>query len=186
MNKDINQLISQFLDDELDHSELDSLLLEIKKQPELKKKISRYQVQFQVLKTDHAVNVNTDFLDKINQQIKQEPHYLLPQKLDSKKSLNFWQKTSLAVAASVMCVAVIMSQQNAIQINHQPQQIAAVDTQIDTQTVEQLAQKDETVRKPSQHERLKAYLQAHNDDLYTHGSLNIHPMVQTASYGRTK
>lgn len=182
MNKDINQLISQFLDDELDKSELDSLLLQIKKKPELKKKISHYQVPSQVLKADHAVAVNTDFLDKINQQIKQQPHYLLPQKLDRKESVNFWKKTSLAVAASVICVTVIMSQRNVIQINPQPQQIAAVDTQ----SVEPLAQNEETVQKPSQHERLKAYLQAHNDDLYTHGSLSVHPMVQTASYGRTK
>ncbi len=183
MNKDINQMISQFLDDELDYAELDSLLDEIKKKPELKHKINRYQVMTLALKADQGIGIGTDFLDKINQQIKQEPHYLLPKKAVRKRPVSFWQKTSLAVAASITCVAVIISQQGDIQVDSQAHQMVAVDIKTIEQTsVQQVA----NAQQLTQHERLKAYLQAHNDELYTHGSLNIHPLVRTVSFGRTK
>jgi len=181
MNKDINQMISQFLDDELDQTELDSLLTEIKKKPELKHKINRYQVMTQALKVDQGIGVSAGFLDKINEQIRQEPHYLLPKKAVRKRSVSFWQKTSLAVAASITCVAVIISQQGGIQVNNQAHQMAAIDTKILEKPAVQYV---ESSRKLTQHERLKAYLQAHNDELYTHGSLSIQPLVRTASYGR--
>jgi len=177
MNKDINQTISQFLDDELDHAELDALLTAIKNKPEIKQQINRYQVMTQVLKDDTRIQASTDFLDKINKQINQEPHYLLPKKVVEKRSIPLWQKASFAVAASVACVAVIMSQQSDLQPGNQFLQVAVVDTKI---IAEPVKRKEST--QPSQHERFKAYLQAHNDDLYTHGSLNIHPLARTASY----
>lgn len=193
MNKEINQKVSQFLDDELAFVELDDLILKIKKHPELKSKMSRYQVMAQAMKTDHIVMADADFLDKINQQLKQEPHYLLPSKAVKKNQSHFWQKTSLAVAASVACVAVILSQQGALQPTGQPQQqIAAVITEVAEpvqvavaikETAEPAVKVANTFR-PSQHERFKAYLQAHNDDLYTLGSLNAHPLAQVASYGQ--
>jgi len=176
MNKDINQKISQFLDDELDSNELNGLLALIKREPELKNKINRYQSVTQAIQAGQAVKVDLDFLDKINQQLKQEPHYLLPKKVVKKHTVAVWQKASLAIAASVACVAVIMSQQNPLQ---HPQQLAVVDIPAVEQPVQQAKN-----TQPSQHERLKAYLQAHNDELYTHGSLNIHPLALTASYGR--
>ncbi len=177
MNKDINQTISQFLDDELDHAELDALLTAIKNKPELKQQINRYQMMTQVLKDDNGIQASTDFLDGINKQIKQEPHYLLPQKVVEKRVIPLWQKASFAVAASVACVAVIMSQQSDLQPGNQFQQVAVVDTKL----IADPAQSKDVVQ-PSQHERFKAYLQAHNDDLYTHGSLNVHPLARTASY----
>ncbi len=173
-------MISQFLDDELDHTELDSLLHEIKNKPELKNTFNRYQVMSQALKAEQNITINADFLEKIKQQINQEPHYLLPKKVSKNRSVNFWQKTSLAVAATVACVAVIVSQQVGTQDNNQTQQMAAVDIKL----LEQPAQNVEYINKPSQHERLKAYLQAHNDELYTHGSLYVHPLASTVSYGR--
>ena len=106
MNKEINQKISQFLDDELTSIELDDLLLKIKKQPELKSTISRYQVMTQVMKNEHHVMANADFLDNINQELKQDPHYFLPQQTVKRSSLSRWQKTSAAIAASVVIVAV--------------------------------------------------------------------------------
>jgi len=181
MKKDINQTISQFLDDELDHAELDTLLSAIKSEPELKQQINRYQVMTQVLKDERSIQASTDFLDKINQQIKQEPHYLLPKKVVKKRVVPLWQKASFAVAASVACVAVIMSQQSDFQLSNQFQsvQVAAVDTKLIENPIQET---EKEVIQPSQHERFKAYLQAHNDDLYTHGSLNVHPLARTASY----
>jgi len=252
MKKDINQTISQFLDDELDHAELDVLLSAIKNEPELKQQINRYQVMTQVLTDERGLQASPDFLDKINQQIKQEPHYLLPKKVVKKRMVPLWQKASFAVAASVACVAVIMSQQSDFQLTQvltderglqaspdfldkinqqikqephyllpkkvvkkrvvplwqkasfavaasvacvavimsqqsdfqlanqfQQVQVAAVDTKVIENPIQET---EKEVIQPSQHERFKAYLQAHNDDLYTHGSLNVHPLARTASY----
>jgi len=179
MNKEINQKISQFLDDELDHAELDNFLHNIKKQPDLKSKINRYQAVTQVLKMDQAVLADGGFLEGINQQLKDEPHYFLPQQRAEKRTPKFWQKTSLAIAASATFVAIILAQQSGVQSIDPIQQIAEVHKQVVERPV-QVAKASE----PTQHERLKAYLQAHNDDLYTHGSSNIHPFARVASYGR--
>ncbi len=179
MNKEINQKISQFLDDELDHTELDGFLHSINNKPELKNKISRYQVATQVLKAEQSVLIQADFLEKVNQQIQQEPHYFLPAQKKRIRHSKAWQRSSLAVAATFACVAVILSQQNALQPAGQAQQIAAAPATVEKPVIV-------VANKPrvSQHERLKAYLQAHNDDLYTHGSLNIHPLARVASYGQ--
>jgi len=178
MNKEINQKISQFLDDELDHTELDNFLHNLKKQPELKSKMNRYQVVTQVMKMDQAVMANGSFLDNISLQLEQEPHHFLPQR--RKRQSTVWQKTSLAIAASVVGVAVIISQQGTMQTTTQAQQIVLAQPVAEKQEVIVVANNPQ----PTQHERLKAYLQAHNDDLYTHGSLNIHPLARVASYGQ--
>lgn len=177
MNTEINQKISQFLDDELSPVELDNLLLKIKKQSALKKTMSRYQTMSEVLKKEHVILADTDFLNKIKQQVEQEPHHFLPQQPVKKERGYFWQKTGLALAASVACVAVIMSQQTGFQSPPETQQIIAKN-KIEEPAVQQVAKKT----KPVQHQRLKAYLQAHNDDLYTHGSLNTHPLARVTGY----
>jgi len=182
MNKDINQKISQFLDNELAHTELDDFLLKIKKQPELKSKINRYQVMTQALKMEQVVLADGCFLDKINQELKQEPHHFLPQltmNTARERQSNLWKKTSLAIAASVTFIAVIISQQNVMQSIDQPQQIAVAEKTV----IEQPIVVAKSLQ-PSQHERFKAYLQAHNDDLYTHGSLNVSSLARVASYGQ--
>ena len=170
-----NQIISQFVDDELAPTELDALLLSIKEQPELINKIARYQLTGAVLNNNQAVIIKTQFLDNISQKIEQEPHYLLPKRIVKKRSAARWQKSSLALAAVVSVVAVISLQPKN---NDNPMaQTVAQQTQIQEKPV-QIAKSKQT----RQHERLKAYLQAHSDDLYTHGSLSTHPFARVASF----
>ncbi len=183
MNNEIDQKIIQFLDDDLDPTELDALLLKINKQPELKNKMNRYQLTSQAMKADAVIMANSSFSEKISQQLKQEPHHFLPKKKVINKPERFWQKTSLAVAASVACVAVIMSQQGTLQKTEQPtQMVLAQKKQVEQLPVQTLTTPQKV--QFSQHERFKAYLQAHNDDLYTHGSLNTHSLAQVVSYGQ--
>ena len=180
MNTQINKKISQFLDDELHHTEEENLLATIRRQPELKNKMNRYQAVSHVLKTDGFVMVEESFLDKINQQIKQEPHHFLPQQTVKKSAGYFWQKTSLALAASVACVAIIVSQQAAVQ-NTESQNEAILTAQKQPTEMPTRAVNEP---QPSQHERFIAYLQAHSDDLYTHGSINYQPYARVANYGQ--
>lgn len=180
MNTEINKKISQFLDNELHHTEEENLLTKIRRQPELKNKMNRYQAVSHVLKTDDFVMVEESFLDKINQQLKQEAHHFLPQKTVRKSSGYIWQKTSLALAASVVCVAIIVSQQAAIQDAESQNEVIVTAQKQPTEKPSQTVNEAQ----PSQHERFKAYLQAHSDDLYTHGSINYQPYARVANYGQ--
>jgi len=184
MNIEINQKISQFLDDELHHTELENLLLTMKQQPDSKKKINRYQLMTQVMKTDEVPIVNVSFLEKINQQLEHEPHYFLSKQAGNKKPDAFWQITSLAIAASIVGIAVVISQQTTIK-NSQSMQLIAQNPPVIVQAklqAEIVKTKADNVLQPSQHERLKAYLQAHSNDLYTYGSLDVYPLAHVASY----
>lgn len=177
MNIDINQKISEFLDGEMEHTEMESLLLKIKCEPELKNKMNRYQTVSHVLKTDDAPVAHECFLDKINQELSQDPHYFLPKKAVKSRGISRWQKTSVAMAATVACFAVFLGQQSEIQnSNGQPLIAQKQAVQIQLQAT--------NTTKNTKHERFKAYLQAHSDDLYTYGSLNVPPFANVASYNQ--
>lgn len=177
MNKDIKEKISQFLDDEIHFSDLDNLLKKIRQQPELKSKMTRYQVVSHALKSDGLLLTNGSFLDNINQELKKEPTHFQPAIVDKKRQLGFWQGASLAVAASIAIVSIVLIQpQN---INGKSALGFPGSTALNVAQV--LPEKE---GKLSNHERLKAYLRAHSDDIYTHGSLNIHPFASVASYGQ--
>lgn len=177
MNTEINKKISQMLDDELHYKEQESVLKKIKQDTELNNKMSRYQAMSHVFKTEEFVMVKENFLNEIKQELKQEPHYFLPQQTVKRSSISRWQKTSVAIAASVVIVAVMVSRQADLQ-NTEFLQNAVIVAQ--KQPVEALPQ----VVNDSQHERFKAYLQAHSNDLYTHGSLSYQPYARVANYGQ--
>ncbi len=175
--KEVHQKISQFLDDELHHTELDSLLLKIKQQPQLKNKMNRYQTIRHLLKVEDVLIANDNFVDNISQAINQQPHHFLPQQAVKKRSFGFWPKTSLALAASVAIIAVSVSRYTNVPDMQAPQIIAqnkAIEAPVKTASVS----------RNIQHERFKAYLQAHTDDLYLHGSLNYQPLAQVANFSQ--
>lgn len=190
MKKVNYQKVSQFLDAELQPEELESLLQQIKQHPEIKDIITRYQMASHVLgkeETDNILVANKHFLDNINLQLEQEPHYLLPKKALKKHHFSVWQKTSLTVAASVAIISVIMvSRQADLQNQQTPQEsiIIAQKQKPAAKAKVQLESKESQKLRPSRHERLKAYLQAHSDDIYTYGSLNPPPYGQVASFGQ--
>lgn len=178
MNTEIYQKISQLLDDELNHAEEERLLREIRKQPELITKINRYQAVTHALKTDDFVMANSSFLEKIKGELQDEPNYFLPQRKVKKRPVRLWIKTSAALAASVVFFVIITMQQSNFSIPKLPQEIAK-----QKQTIENKVQIADNSQN-AQHERFKAYLQAHSDDLYTHGSINYQPFGRVAKYGQ--
>ena len=78
MNEELNQKISQFLDNELDHDEALSLLQKMQSRSELINTKNRYEAISHALKTDVFLAVDPDFSAKISEAIQQEPTYLLP------------------------------------------------------------------------------------------------------------
>ena len=190
MKEEINQKISQFLDDELHHVEEERVLLKISKDPELFKKMNRYKMVSHALKTETVVKVKNDFLSQINQQIEDEPHYLLP-KPDNKnkyknRSIMGWKNASIAVAASVAIASVLVSQRLTFEQSPQSMVPLAVAETVPAQQMVEIPviTEDQQANEYAamQHERLKAYLQAHSGDLYKHGSVAIHPYARVANH----
>jgi len=175
--KEVHQKISQFLDDELHHTELDSLLLKIKQQPQLKNKMNRYQTIRHLLKAEDVLIANDSFVDNISQAINHQPHHFRPRQVLKKRSVGFWPKTSLALAASITIIAVTVSRYADVPDMQVPQIIAQNKT-VDAPV------KTASVSRNIQHERFKAYLQAHSDDVYLHGSLNYQPLAQVANFSQ--
>lgn len=196
MNTEINQKISSFLDGELDSFEEEKLLLKISKDSQLINKLNRYQTVNHSLKHDDLVIVNDGFLDKIKQEIEQEPHFFLPKQKNKKRQLGFWQKTSVAIAASTVIAAVLVSQKielpsNILQPNGsliaqqliepvKPKPVVIVKVQ-ENVVESELAKGLKELQQGLQHERLKTYLQAHSDNLYTYDSLNFQPYARVVS-----
>ena len=102
MSEDLNQKISQFLDNELDHVNALNLLKKMQFQSELQDKLNRYEAISHALKTDVFLSTKADFSTKICQQIQNEPVYFLPQHKPFKRTHKL-----IALAASIAIVAVI-------------------------------------------------------------------------------
>ena len=102
MNEHLNQKISQFLDNDLDHKEEMQLLKTMQISPELRRKYNRYQTISHVIKTGRVVVAKTDFKTAVSKQLQHEPVYLLPQRKLTKKV-----HKQLAIAASIVTVLFI-------------------------------------------------------------------------------
>ncbi|MDD2659640.1 MAG: sigma-E factor negative regulatory protein [Methylococcales bacterium] len=177
MPEDLNQKISQFLDDELDHNDALHLLKKMQSEPELQDKFSRYQAISHAMKTETFLLTKTDFSTKIRQQIQQEPVYLLPQK----KSFQQNHK-KIAMAASIALVAVITGRY----ANNPSQHPKAASTalQVAQNQLPDRSGKPVDATQYPLNKRINDYLQAHNSSVYTNGEANFQPFARVTSYSR--
>ncbi|MBD9355899.1 sigma-E factor negative regulatory protein [Methylomonas albis] len=164
MQEQLNEKLSQFIDDELDTQQALSLLKSLQNDGLLKDKLRRYQIASQVLKSSEYSLVNSDFVDKIHEQIRQEPTYLLPQK---KAAVN-WQKAALAIAASIALAVVWVSSK----VDKQMQNPMA--------TAEIVAQGNPSAEE--MHARFKNYLEAHDNALYVNSVQAGQPYARVVGY----
>ncbi len=163
MQEQLNQKLSQFIDDELDSHQALSLLQSVQNDELLKEKLRRYQIVSQVLKSSEYSPLGTDFSDKIHQQIRQEPTYFMPQK---KKPAIRWQKAALAIAASIAIAAVWVSSK----VDHQK-----------FGSVETVAQSTQPTG-AANNARFKEYLQAHDNALYVNSMQTAQPYARVVGY----
>ena len=178
MPEDLNQKISQFLDNELDHVQALNLLKKMQLQPELQNKLNHYEAISHAIKTDVFLLTKADFSTKIHQQIQQEPVYLLPQYKPVKRN----QKL-LALAASAAIVAVIAGRSmNDNQIKAaSPKQVAQ--QQLPEQSSNPVVYVKQTEQYPL-NKRINDYLQAHNSSVYTNGEANFQPFARVTAYNQ--
>lgn len=165
MQEQLNEKLSQLIDDELDSQQALSLLQTLQNDGLLKDKLRRYQIASQVMKTGEYSHVTSDFVDKIHEQIRQEPTYFLPQK----KSAVNWQKAALAIAASVALAVVWVS--------------SKVDKQMHNPlgSVEMMAQ-GKDVSAEEMHARFKDYLEAHDNAMYVNSVQAGQPYARVVGY----
>ena len=174
MSEDLNQKISQFLDNELNHIEALNLLHKIQSQPELQDKLNRYEAISDAIKTDAFLLTKDDFSKNIRQQIQQEPVYLLPQHKSFKPS-----HKQIAVAASIVIVAVIAGRSlNDQSSNSRSASILQV---AQNQPTEQRVNTNQDAQHPL-NKRINEYLQAHNSSVYTNGEANFQPFAKVTAY----
>ncbi len=182
MPEEINEKLSQFLDNELDQQQALSLLVKIRQDSGLKNKIARYQLIKQALKSDGGLLIKTDLLDKVQQQIAQEPVVLVPVKRRRDQGVINWRMTSLAVAASLALVAVLAPRViNETGGNNGAQMVLA---QQDTPTVESAEDQVPVMHPVPVDPKMKYYLQAHSNSVYTIGASNYQPYARLAGFSQ--
>jgi sigma-E factor negative regulatory protein RseA len=169
MSDELNQKISQLLDNELDPGQALLLLQKMRTQPELQDKMKRYEAINHALKTDVFVAAQSDFSARIHQQIQQEPSYLLPRRKPFKRTRNL-----MALAASIAIVAVIAERT-----------MNTVPAPLKVESTFQIAQQQpEPAGEYPLNKRINDYLQAHNSSVYTSGEANSLPFARVTSYSR--
>lgn len=176
MPEDLNQKISQFLDNELDHDEALALLQKMQLQPELQDKLYRYEAISHALKTDVFLAVDSGFSARIHQQIQQEPFYLLP----PSKSIKRRHKL-IALAASIAIVAVITERS----MNNPAEQLKASSTlQVAQQQPPKPVVYAHQAEQAPLNARINDYLQAHNSSVYTNGEADFQPFARVTAYSQ--
>ncbi|MDD1628229.1 MAG: sigma-E factor negative regulatory protein [Methylococcaceae bacterium] len=178
MPEDLNQKISQFLDNELDHDEALTLLQKMQLQSELQDKLIRYEAISHAMKTDVFLLTKSDFSTKIRQQIQKEPVYLLPQHKPFKRS-----HKQIAAAASIAIIAVIAGR--SLYGTDQHSKVASIVQVAQHQLPEQSSKPVVYANQAAQYplnKRINDYLQAHNSSVYTNGEANFQPLARVTAY----
>ena len=179
MPEDLNQKISQFLDNELDNVETLALLQKMQLRSELQDKLNRYEAISHAMKTDVFLVAKSDFSARLNQQIQQEPVYFLPQHKPIKRDSKL-----IALAASIAIVAVIAGRSMSDQEQHSK---AASKAQMMAQhrLPEQSSNPSVYAKQDAQYplnKRINDYLQAHNSSIYTDGETSSQPFARVTTY----
>jgi sigma-E factor negative regulatory protein RseA len=180
MPEDLNQKISQFLDNELDYVNALDLSQKMQLQSELQDKLNRYEAISHAMKTDVFLLTKADFSTKIRQQIQQEPVYLLPQHKPFKRS-----HKHIAVVASIAIVAVIAGR--SMNNLEQHSKLASAGQMARHQQPEPSSSPVVYANKPEQYQlnkRINDYLQAHNSSVYTNGEANFQSFARVTAYSQ--
>jgi sigma-E factor negative regulatory protein RseA len=183
MHEDINQKISQFLDDELNQDDALVILQKMQLKPDLKNKLNRYEAISHVLKTDVFLYPDPDFTTKVSQQVQQEPFYLLPRnQLSNTEKQGSKINKMLALAASIAVVAIVSTRvvnkpSDAVK-TLSPTPLAQEQSTNSSINIASDKYRDERYPLNS---RINDYLQAHNSSVYTNGEANFRPFATVSA-----
>ncbi len=184
MNEELNQNLSQFLDDELEHKVALDLLQKMQTNPALKSTLARYATISHALKTDEFLPVPPRFSEQVAQQIEQEAIYLLPRRKPAGQHY-----IRLALAASVAVVAVLAArgvntpETSATLATASLQAIQQTPAKPDDQPIASAALPEEDPYPLNA--RISDYLEAHNNSIYS-GEVDVdfRPLTKVTSYNQ--
>ena len=178
MDEELNQKISQLIDNEISPGEALSLLHKMQTQSRLLDKMFRYEAISHALKSEVYLSPPSDFTERVRQQIQHEPAYLLPQHKPFLRSYKI-----LALAASIAVVAVIASRSmNAPVETFQAPAIAVAEPP--AQESPPLSVSAQQLEQEQVNMRFNDYLRAHSDSVYINGQANFQSYARVAAYGR--
>lgn len=194
MIEELNQKISQLIDNDLDKEEALVLLKKMKQDPVLQAKLSRYETIGHAIKSDVFLSVDSDFAARVNKVIDKEPVYLLPRR---KAVFNPNLRLS-ALAASVALLAVLVSQgfqtYSPSEAPNKPSLVIASNTKPEPlNTLVQVSRPVVPSNRPLETKagtvqpsvsRFAEYLQAHNSTRYIDGGFERQPYARAVSYSQ--
>lgn len=163
MQEQFNEKISLLVDDQLDSQQAMALLKNIDNDPALQTKLQHYHLISQALKSEQCLVADSDFAERIHQQLRNEPIYFMPRQ---KKAGN-WYRGGVAVAASVLLAMVWIFGS----IEKQPNPLNGVNT---------LARN--SVRPNQVNAEFKEYLQAHDNGWYVNNNVGGQAYARLAGY----
>ena len=181
MNEEMNQKISQFLDNDLGHDETLDLLQQMRTSPALAEKLNRYEAIGHALKTDQFLTLKPDFSAQISQRLEQEPIHFLPKKKTTNRRYQW-----LALAASVAVVSVVavrsLPHLGSTDTPQPPIQVAQQQAHTPASTEQAVAAKQAESEIPL-NERINEYLQAHNGSMYANNP-NFKSIARVTTYNQ--
>jgi sigma-E factor negative regulatory protein RseA len=186
MHEDLNQKISQFLDNELNQDETLSILQKIQADSELINKMNRYEAISHVLKTDVFLYTNPDFSAKVNQQIQNEPIYLLPRNHVLAQKNPFTRNNKIIALAASLAVMTIITTQGINYSDNKPKPSSTIQL-AEQKVVAHSSKKSAVLRQNEQYPlnaRINDYLQAHNNSVYTSGEANFRPFTTVSVHSQ--
>jgi sigma-E factor negative regulatory protein RseA len=179
-----NELLSAFVDGELDSQELDELLALIDSDENARAEYQRYQLSSDVLRGYTNRSQPVDLTSRISAALADEPTYQQTTRRPRKAIVSvipdwFWKQTAgLAAAASVGALAVIGV------LNLSPgaatSELVQAEPSVQTQTASAGSPNRWTVGEEEVEERLNNYLVEHNE--YA-GASGLFSYARVVSYG---
>lgn len=185
MTEQLNQKISQLLDDDLSCEDALDLLKRLQQQPELQCKMSRYEAMSHVLKSEAFIPVQPGFAQRISAEIKKEPTFIVARRRFLAPP--YW--TLSALVASVMIVAVWVSQEERRQNPSAGSALLVAKTadkplKLKPRTGPPAVASDQHSQSQPEASRLTEYLQAHNSSRYIDGTVSLQPHARVVSYSQ--
>ena len=175
MQEEINENISQFIDNELSKEKSLKLLQQLQQQSVLDEKMSRYELVRSVIKNENLILTDDSFVQRVNVEIQQEPTYLLP---NHRQFNRVTISSILAIAASFALVAVVLTNDLPNSTEDIPQELVLADNQPQQKLKSEQVQTLQPVDS-----KFYEHLYAHRGSLYI-AEPSAHPYAKLAGYGK--
>jgi len=186
-NDELNQKISQLLDDDLSAGEAFSILKKMRHDAQAEATWRRYATMGYALKSQQWVIPEGRFVDRVSNALANEPIYFLPpvkkeHQKERQLSFNWFDRRLLAFAASVVAVTVWVihywhSTENS------PEAVFRAAKENNQQTTASAAKDNEHRPEPSSlNARISDYLQAHSGTYASNMPDQFQSITRTAVY----